>query len=44
MRRRRHRKRDLVEGAVEVADLGSLLWQVVTIPFKVLRAIFSVWN
>lgn len=44
MARRRRRARDLVEGAFELADLGSLLWQVVTIPFKVLRAIFSVWN
>ena len=44
MARRRRRRRDLVEDAVGVADLGSLVWQVVTLPFKVVRAVLDVFT
>ena len=48
LRRRSHRRRDkaleVAEGAGDLLDLGSLVWAVVKIPFKVLKAVFDVLN
>lgn len=48
LRRRPHRRRDkaleVAEGAGDLLDLGPLVWAVVKIPFKVVKAVFDVWN
>lgn len=46
--RRPHRRRDkaleVAEAAGDLLDLGSLVWAVVKIPFKVVKAVVDVWN